>query len=384
MSRRSVLILEDGFLKPREGKQLHGVELFRLGLMRDLLARGVSVSVIAERSWQPVFAEHCSPARTGGATPNVITAPGLRWPLLTGILGASFVVGERYDTVLFGNARKGLAPAMHLISMMQIADRMVLFAHREPGPSFLELVSSIPFDTVANSEMIARHYRGLTSGRVDVCYGINHADRFFPSDRQTNGRDADDGLINFALLAKLPNKSKGLQRALECFERLPADLRARSRLHLASFTKDTELAVPGVVVHKWLASDAVGQFLRHMDVMLCLSKHETFSQAIVQGMLTQLPIIATPLPVYVEKLDTGAGVVCMDDDSIVRTMTELALNAQQRVTMGQAGRATALDRYVWNTDFFIERYLFPHRIDEPNVHVTPAVKNHAESSRRFS
>jgi len=34
---RSLLVIEHGFLKRREGKALHGVELFRMALIRDLV-----------------------------------------------------------------------------------------------------------------------------------------------------------------------------------------------------------------------------------------------------------------------------------------------------------------------------------------------------------
>jgi len=121
-----------------------------------------------------------------------------------------------------------------------------------------------------------------------------------------------------------------------------------------------------------------------MDIMLCLSRNETFSQAIVQGMLTGLPIIATPLPVYVEKLDTGAGVVCQDEDAIVRAMVELANDADRRRAMGEAGRRTALNRYVWSTDEFIRRHLFPGQTPVPDVHVTPGVGPRTESRQSLS
>jgi glycosyltransferase involved in cell wall biosynthesis len=105
--------------------------------------------------------------------------------------------------------------------------------------------------------------------------------------------------------------------------------------------------------------DRVGELLREMDVMLALSTRETFSQAIVQGMLAGLPVIASPLPVYEEKLDTGAGVVARTTAEVADAMASLARDPQRRRAMGAAGRETALQRYVWDTDVFIRRHLFP-------------------------
>jgi glycosyltransferase involved in cell wall biosynthesis len=93
--------------------------------------------------------------------------------------------------------------------------------------------------------------------------------------------------------------------------------------------------------------------------MLCPSRNETFSQAVVQGMLTALPVIASPLPVFTEKLDTGAGVVCRTTEDFTNAMADLARHPEKRRRMGAIGRQTALERYAWDTDRFLDRYLFP-------------------------
>lgn len=371
----SLLVIEHGFLKRREGKALHGVELFRMALIRDLVARGVRVSVCAERSWKPILEEQIAGA-------EMIYVRHLGGVLTSGLLAAILASGQHYDTALFGNARKGLAPAMHIVHLMGVADRIVLFAHRRPG-AFMEFVNSIPFDVVANSEMVAAPYRLGAPGKVDVMYGLADAHRFTPGERQREGPSSGD-TINFCLLAKLPSVSKGMEKALACFARLPADLKARSRLHLAAFVNDRRIDEPGVVCHRWLKSTDVPPLLRQMDIMLCLSRNETFSQAIVQGMLTELPIIATPLPVFVEKLDTGAGVVCRDEEEIVAAMIQLAGDPARRRNMGQRGRITAIERYVWSTDVFMDRHLFPRRDTPADVRVTEFKADPARSAQTLS
>jgi len=74
-------------------------------------------------------------------------------------------------------------------------------------------------------------------------------------------------------------------------------------------------------------------------------------------MLTELPIISTGLPVFVEKLDTGGGIVAEDIPAITEAMERLAREPETRRRMGEAGRETALERYCWDTGVFIERFL---------------------------
>jgi glycosyltransferase involved in cell wall biosynthesis len=279
--------------------------------------------------------------------------------------------------VLFGNARLGMVPAMHWAQWMNLGERYVLFAHRDPGGNFLDSVATLRFDVVANSEWVAAWYRGQTPGRVSVCYGLASAERFYPPAADAGPAGArGDGRLHMVLLGRLPNISKGQERALAALRELPESVRARVHLHLASFAQPPELTDPCVTAHPWMPPDRVGEFLRGMDAMLAISTHETFSQAIVQGMLTGLPIIASDLPVYVEKLDTlsgagsarddGAGqpevrrggLLCRSNAEIGAAIEMLAGDAALRARLGAEGRAIALARYVWDTDHFVREHLF--------------------------
>jgi glycosyltransferase involved in cell wall biosynthesis len=123
-----------------------------------------------------------------------------------------------------------------------------------------------------------------------------------------------------------------------------------------------------------MPAESVGEFLRGMDSMLTISTHETFSQAIVQGMLTGLPIIASDLPVYLEKLDPlpvgrassppGAelrrgGFIARSPQEIAAAMMALAEDTALRSRLGAEGRRIALDRYIWDTKRFVREHLFP-------------------------
>ena len=72
-----------------------------------------------------------------------------------------------------------------------------------------------------------------------------------------------------------------------------------------------------------------------------------------------LGISATGLPVYVEKLDTGGGIVAGTTEEIRNAMVRLAGDAALRREMGEKGRATALERYVWDTEGFVREHLLP-------------------------
>lgn len=348
---RRVLFLDQGFLKNRKGKPIHGVELFRLLLLPQLLDRGVACTVWFDPSWRETVQERLGEKENlqvrytpglGGTLPNALWA----------------VASERdqHDTVVYGDARRGMIPAMHLGATRKLGERVLVFAHRRPHPRLLQLTRSLDYGVLCVSEFVAERFR--KAGRsVDVFYGIPNADRFHPGE---SGDRADDAIISFCLLGRLPNISKGHELAVEAYQMLDEPTRSRCRLHLASFIEPTELGIDGVVAHNWIRSDEVPVFLRGMDVMLTLSSNETFSQAIVQGMLTGLPIIATRHPVFVEKLETGGGLlVDRSPASISSAMARLASDGMERARMGEIARETALSRYMWDTDIFIRRYLFP-------------------------
>ena len=342
-------------LKRHKGKPMHGVELFRLRLIRGLIERGARVTIVVEKSWGERVERHLADLHSdeGNGSFEIIRVPNLGGTVVNGAIGAAMTFGSQFDIALMGDARRGLIPAMYALSAAQHAKRMLVFAHRPTTAQFADAAGALDFDTVCVSEYVARSFRGQTSGRIDVCYGVAGANRFYP---RSNPKPAGE-TINFCLLGKLPNISKGHKRAIEAFNALPGDLRSRCHLHLASFANPPNDLGDNITAHGWMDADAVGEFLREMDVLLALSSNETFSQAIVQGMLTGIPSICTPLEVYTEKLDTGGGLTASSTREIVNAMHQLADDPALRRRMGDAGRAVALERYVWDTDAFIERFL---------------------------
>jgi len=352
---KSVLLIEQGFLKSRAGKPIHGVELFRLFLIRQMIQLGVDVTVLCEQSWKPILEE-----RLEGALPEIITTPSLRGVVATGIPAALFVKKPkpRYDAVMFGDPGRGLLPAMRIAKWRRLARRYFVMSHRQPKDEVCRAMDKMNLDVLAVSEFVASRYRRNNySRKLDIYYGIANAPDFYPP---TTPRPSN-GLCHFVMVARLPNISKRLDWALQAFQSLPDDVRRHSRLHLASFIEPTDLGIEGVICHPWLPADRIPELLRQMDVMLAISRRETFSQAIVQGMLTALPIISGDHPVYVEKMDVvggGGGIVCSDAAAVRDAMITLASDPALRARMGAIGRETALARYAWDTDRFLTQYLF--------------------------
>ena len=84
---------------------------------------------------------------------------------------------------------------------------------------------------------------------------------------------------------------------------------------------------------------------------------ETFSQTTVQGMLTGLPVVHTSIPPFMEKFDDGGGLRADTPAEMADALVRLADDAELRARLGREARATALARYVWDTNRFIKRYL---------------------------
>jgi len=351
---KRVLFLDQGMLKHRRGKPVHGVELFRLLLMQDLIDRGVRVTAAVDPAWRRAIRERF-PNRA--ERPELICPPRPLYGTVINAVAAAVMARLRrrpFDAVVYGDLRRGLRPAMALAERLGVAKRGLVFAHRTPRKNSAHAIARLRLPVVAVSEHVALGFRDAGIEDVRVEYGLPNADEFHPPESPV-----DDGMTRFVLLGRLPNRSKRHREAVEAFQSLPEDVRSRCELHLASFVGEPDVEAPGVITHRWMRIEEVPEFLRRMDVMLAISSNETFSQAIVQGMLTGLPIIATPLPVYTEKLDAGGGIVCQRLGELPHAMEQLARDPDRRRSMGDVGRRTALDRYVWDTDRFIEHHLFP-------------------------
>jgi glycosyltransferase involved in cell wall biosynthesis len=350
---RSVLFLEKAFLSHREHDP-RGVELFNLNLVRDLAALGCHVTVPCRADWEPAVRERVG--RAGGVEPLVCRGGGL---------GATpRLAGRRFAVLLLANVANRLVPHLALWRMLRVAPRCALIAHREPSRRSVRVQRLWPSTVVAVNRQIAGHFERAGFPRVAVSYGITDADRFVPC----GGGPAKE-TVDFCVVGHLDSAWKGADTAMAAFARLPPAARARCRLHLASYSNPPALGDPAVHAYPWMPFERIPSFLRGMDVMLVPSRdervmRETFCQAMVQGMLTALPIVASALPVLAEKLDAGGGIVCANVDEMAAAIARLAADATERRALGARAREIALARYVWSTKAFAERFLFPSHATE--------------------
>jgi glycosyltransferase involved in cell wall biosynthesis len=335
------------------------VQLFNTLLLREMLEEGVRVCLPVERTWarrmESELADLASEAR---GRLEIRETPGLGGALPASMVAALPLMRRRFDALLLGNVGRGVAPAVRLLHASGAWRRAALIAHRGAQRSFLAWVRGLPLDVVCVNRTIEGQFAGRVGGRVETRYGVAGAERFFPR----AGAREDGAPVRFCVLGKLDAPWKGASLAVEAFGALAEETRRRSELHLIAFQDPPEIDVPGVVAHAWRPAGDVPETLRSMDVLIVPStKYETFSQAIVQGMLTGLPIIASDLPVLAEKLDEGGGMVCATAGEMTAAMERLAWDAALRERMGAAARETALARYVWRTRAFLDEVLLRGR-----------------------
>ena len=349
---RDILFLEKIFLR-RAPAALRGVELFNIQLLRDLHALGHRIAVPAHPSWRAVFAAQFAGldrlafrygARRGGA----LNLAAWAWWIAR---------GPRRDLLLLGNVGNLLVPLVRTARCFRKASRYVLIAHRETSPRFLAALQGWAGAIVAVNGKIAEPFRAAGFPEVHVDYGIMNADRFFPRAEAA----ADAAPVRFCVVGMLDNAWKGADTATAAFRAMPEAARRRCELHLASYSEPPRFEEPNIIALPWMPASEIPAWLRTMDVMLCPSRdevvmRETFSQAVVQGMLSGLPVLASDLPIFREKLDGGGGAVFTDVADFAAKMTALVNDPALRARQGREGRATALARYVWDTARFARRY----------------------------
>jgi len=343
-----ILFLEKTFLRPPP-EPLRGVELFNLQLVAEMLALGFRLTILMQEQWRPIAEQNFQSGSIDIIWKKSRWQP-ISWGLRQGLRQ------RKFDVLFLANVGNGLIPLMHALRWTGVVNKAVLIAHREATPRFVRALQPWQSWIVAVNEQIARPFRARDFQHVVVDYGVMGADRYFPTPRPV------DSPVRFLVLGVLDNAWKGADTAIEAYCNLKPEVRARCELHLASYINPPAETSPGVIVHAWKSANEIPGFLREMDVMICPSRdehvmRETFSQAMVQGMLTGLPIIAHDLPILRSKIDTGGGRVFRSTEELTTIMEEMVGDTGLRARLGTEGRATALKRYQWNTARFTERYI---------------------------
>jgi glycosyltransferase involved in cell wall biosynthesis len=349
--QKSLLFLSPVFLSSNFSP-IRGVQLFDLIFIKQLIERGIKVTVAAECTWKTRLKAHLA-----GTSPEFIFTPRLFKPQWNSLWALGRLVGRSFDTVVIGNSSDGLIPPCELLHFKRPIPRIVTLAHRVPKKGFAKALLYRPHSIVAVSHSVAKAFPLELQSKIEVYYGIPNATEFYPR-KDFLRRDHP---IRFCVLGALENEWKGASQAIQAFNALPETLRKRSELHLAAYAHPPQFQETNIFTYPWMDSCKVPEFLRTMDVMIIPSNdQETFSQAMVQGMLSGLPCLSSNVAVLKEKLDAGAGWSYDSLPELTSYMQKMIESDELRREKGIAARKTALERYVWNTDYFINRFLFPN------------------------
>lgn len=350
---KSILFVDKSFLKP-PATHLRGVELFNLNLIRDLDSLNFNVFFVAEKSWEEILKRELSLK-----SENYIFIPHFFSDAIN-MLIASIVVlfkKKKCKLLLLGNVGNGIIYGVSLLKKFSLIDDSLVIAHREASAKFVKLAKSLKATIVSVNRQITKPFIEIGLERVFIDYGILNSDLFFKDEEKKQ-----DEKIHFCLLGMLDNAWKGADTAINAFRKLPKAIKEKSVLHLASYSNPPKFEDENIIAYSWFDYNEIPKFLRKMDVSLVLSRdehimRETFSQAIVQAMLSELPVIATNLEIFEEKLKDGAGLIANDESQLLNFMTMLAEEPQKRAELGKKARQVALERYVWNTKKFVSRYV---------------------------
>lgn len=345
-----MLFIDKVFLQQMQ-EPLRGVEHFNLNLLHEMVDLGCSLTIAAERSWHTAL----QPLEAKGATVLYIQGKAKKGFAILGAL--RLLTGRRFRHFLLGNVGNSLIPLILWLTITRAFRHAVLIAHREADRWFVRTWKYTGGTVVAVNGQIAGAFSGAGCTDVHVDYGITRADRFFPADSPPAGEP-----VRFIVLGDLDSAWKGADTALEALALLPPAYRNRAELHLAAYRRPASTTAEGVYAYPWMPLAEIPGLLRTMHVMICPSRDEgkmmeTFSQAMVQGMLTGLPVLANDLPVLTEKLDAGGGLVFAGAPELSAHMARLIDDPALRIQLGAEARRTALTRYVWNTKRFLERYV---------------------------
>ncbi|MDD5483438.1 MAG: glycosyltransferase family 4 protein [Kiritimatiellae bacterium] len=352
--RRTLLFLDKVFLKPRKAN-LRGVELFNLNLLKDLVREEFRPTVPVHFSWREIF------NREFGGSPSEFCATTWKNNLAGGLQAAWRLRRRRYEKIILANVANDLVPALRLLLLFNPRLEIILFAHRLPARRFLAVLPRKTTRILAVNSIIAGRFKKAGFADAEVFFGHISAARFHPpaSRREQN---AGGGKVHFCVVGFLENAWKGADTAVAAWRALPEHISAGCVLHLAGYASPPHFPEKNIKVYHWLAADDMPEWLRGMDAMIVPSRdervmRETFSLAMVEGMLTGLPLVVSTLPVLTEKLSSGGGYVFNSAAELAQSIARLAADAELRARLGQEARRTALARYVWNTGDFIGRYL---------------------------
>ena len=106
--------------------------------------------------------------------------------------------------------------------------------------------------------------------------------------------------------------------------------------------------------------DKVPGIYSDVDVAVFLSRAESFGVSAVEAMACSVPVIASDADGFREILENGAGIIVPGEnaEAAAEAMFRLAVNEEERWSLGEKGRRRAEERYDWqkNVETMLAEY----------------------------
>jgi L-malate glycosyltransferase len=316
--------------------------------------------------WAEELTAHGVPVMTLGRRPGFHPQLGYELAKLTRAFGVEVLHCHHYSPFVYGQLAAVLRPSLRVIFTEhgRLSDAPPSPKRRVVNP----WLGRLPARIFAVSADLRRHMiaEGLPSDRIEVLYnGIDagHA----PTDadrhqaRRLLGMAADDFVI-------------GTVGRLDAVKDLPTMIRAlrdgRSAgrtWRLAIVGDGPERAALADLVNAHGMADAVHfagyrrdvrALLPALDLYVNTSIHEGVSLTILEAMAASLPVVATDVggnPEVVVHDRTGLLVPARNAAACADAIHAIAMDAGQRISMGQAGRARVVESF--SVDQMVRRYV---------------------------
>jgi len=358
LESHNILFLDKVFLKGKKCTAVTGAERFNLHWIKELAHLGNHISVYATKCWSEDIESICKSANVKHYKLSKLVR--VAWPkAIISSLRLLFIDKKPYDTIIMGNVGRIILPVVRLIRFRFPKTKLILMAHREPTPLYLKILAGMDLRVIAVNNKIAEGFTNAGYKDVQVYFGEIRKTHFFSKKKSVK----ENRIFNFCVFGNLDPEWKGSDVAAEAFSNLPHEIKANAKLHLAGyFGKIPKFEDKNIITYPWMPEEEVPQFLSSMDVAIVPSRDrvvmkETFSQASVQAMLAGLPLIVNNLPVLVEKVENGGGLIFSDTKELTQHMILLYQNPKLREEMSIKSRSEANSRFTWSTEYFVEQFL---------------------------
>ena len=216
---------------------------------------------------------------------------------------------------------------------------------------FLDRVTSfIPTLWIANSKCIGESnatHLGISTSKIKVVYRGRNSDDF-PQWKKPNSE-----IFTFVSIGRLYEK-KGFPELIEAFGTVAKNnanakliiygegsYRPQLEKQIAKLKLNNQIVLAGNIPNAW-------QKMYEAHCFVFPSRFEGFSGALVEAMMTGIPIISSDIPMNLEAVENGKTALIhklKDVSDIENKMQEMISNYPEMQEMGKRARQTAIEKF---------------------------------------